>query len=463
MHKVTCFIAIVREELDVPERALQRLVDELPRFFADGSNSDISIRTELWEMDDPWIPETTRYQLNKALRVMVGRQRPKPGEGVKNIGLLLADRVERDSIFGIMFDDGVNEGYSRVQREGAAVFVDSIRASCDEGGLGEDEFVNQLVHVAAHEIGHVFNLWHARGNHFLTPPELGNPLPAGSFKFAPEHQRFLAQCSTQRYVQPGGSPWQDWGDLRIAESGTDVDASAAAALRLRIDVSPSEMWAGEPVELEVVVRSRAMRSWVPDTLDPGYECCRIWIEDPDGQRHLFAPRRVYCASPRRLWLNRAGIRRDISLLAPFGSQTFRKAGTHRITMTWRLSGQRLLRSNTATLHVRQARHNDAQLERSRRMLGQRVVRDLLYYRAGAPRSRVVLAAVETAEGTRRWTMADRLLYAWGRAVYDEARQGGSRRARLVKRATAALDRAAQSPLLGVNERETASRYLEAGT
>jgi hypothetical protein len=91
-----------------------------------------------------------------------------------NVHLLVADRSDNPSFFGVMFDANLSSPYS----EGCAVFLGRIRS--------EGAPMDLLSLVAAHEVGHALNLCHcdaSASDHLMT----GDPNDWQNFSAATMH------------------------------------------------------------------------------------------------------------------------------------------------------------------------------------------------------------------------------------------------------------------------------------
>ena len=141
------------------------------------------------------------------------------------IGLVIADRYrDRDDVFGLMFDlgaDAASESTS-VPRQGAAIFLDAIRAN-----RSDDEKASREIRcTAAHELGHVFNLWHLESPRGFMSSCLPESEPwRHPFAFVADHRAYLARCETSLNVHPGGSVW---GVRDVSVQGGDAMAPVGA-------------------------------------------------------------------------------------------------------------------------------------------------------------------------------------------------------------------------------------------
>lgn len=304
------------------------------------------------------------------------------------------------------------------------MFLEAIKAARPAGAVAE-----QVAYTAIHEIGHLFNLWHldsppgalnfmATSHQTLTyPPPLA---------FQPEHQQWLAQCSTQRFVTPGGSAFEDFGDLRAGQKTTPFDLPASRGpLELQLAISQEAFHPFEPVELDVTLRlARGPASRrIPDEIDPGYDRFDLWITEPDGERRLYRPVHRYCKNhgPSLTITREKPFRRDISIFGGAGGFTFSKAGVHRVDAVLQLPRLRPLRSNSLEFEVKAAAPHRAEYRVIAPVLASPPVASLLFYRSAMQGDRAVRPLEEICRRYPKSVAGAGGHYALGRMFLQHAR------------------------------------------
>ncbi len=346
---------------NISEEALSEIMLEVVSVFHHASGGDIELQAV--SKDDPFGGEYTGSiydsHLHSALYRMTGRQNPRVG--IKKIGLVLADRyASLPGAFGIMFDQrfvpNSSSRYLRVPREGCAVFLDAIKSK-----RRSEEQLRELEFTVVHEIGHVFNLQHANVNSFMRQ-SAGNShvFSTDAFKFTPEDRYRLSQCSASRHIMPGGSAFDDLGDLASANALNKSRLSIN--LDLRIDVSSREFWRFEPIELDIRLLCSGSGKHpikIPNVIDPGFPQFCIWIEEPDGERRRYRSERRFCGGETKIALKPGETWwRDLSFFGQAGGYTFMKPGVHiiQVTMESHILGR--VESNRLAVNVLVARQDD---------------------------------------------------------------------------------------------------------
>lgn len=406
MKTINCFVGVLKAGLNLPPNTFVRGGKTIADCFREGSITasglpDIDLVVDDSRKDKCRISSqiaTDTFQLQKALSKLTGNL-PITGEGVDNIGLIFADRFSaHDTVWGLMFDYGFNPqgqeavggNFIAVPREGCAVFLDPIRAA----RISDADFHDEVFFTAVHELGHVFNLWHIEDPKcFLST---SNPAKVftdadKAYQFHPDHIKFLAQCSSSKFVRPGGSPWEVRG--MVSPQG-QLPAQAPRpyfGLDLIIDMAQREFWNFEPVELEIrlcVAAGVEKTFTVPDSIDPGYPEFRIMIENPLGERYLYRSPRHYCLNPAVITVAPdQGFERDISIFGQAGGYTFQSPGVHRIWALFSLPGGELLKSNELDVNVLPASPDSEEFCMLRSVLTQPRHAKLLYHRSGKPHSK----------------------------------------------------------------------------
>jgi hypothetical protein len=409
--------------------------------------------------------------LNDALGRLTGnRWQDRP---IGAIGLLFTTQSpEAAGNFGVMFDTGfASDLYSRVPREGCAVFMQAIASR--RGSAATDE---EGLFTAMHELGHVFNLWHLNResdpmSFMRSSARYDSPLGAEAWRFcdgeAPRlhHQAFLRKCETVLEVQPGGS---DYGE-RGSHGPTEFDARNAkpsqAALRLRVDAQPRSFWWFEPIELEIELArfGRAQRAYrMPNEIDPGYHRFQIWLEEPDGSRRRYRAPRSYCASSRSLVIApRKAFRRDISIFGQAGGYTFRKPGHHTIQVLLELPGGGVIRSNRLELELKPVEDTPAFREAAG-FFTRPDVSQLLFYRTLGNHRPLITDVEDFVERNEMTHWAPALSYAIGRARIRNAcvYKADETRARERAGGRKALQRALAHPAMSAHRSRVAEQMLD---
>jgi hypothetical protein len=463
MIRVHCKIALTHGDAAQLERVKQALDARLPGYFADGSRGaggpDIELVPDVSDFDNECVridpkKATNSFALNSALGRLVGAN-PAPPKGPEvTVGLLLADEFETGGIFGLMFDQrgGGLPSFEKVQREGAALFLKTIGATRKK----EDEFLEQVVFSAAHELGHVFNLPHKDTPlNFMTESDKERPVyPTTAFHFEADHRAFLHQCSTSKFVRPGGSKWQDRNALLAGptdRSPADGASSRGSALTLRVDVRPRQVWYFEPIELDVVLslaRSAERAERVPNALDPGYDRFQIWVTKPNGERVLQRSTSLFCRSGERLRLA-PGQRfsRDVTLSVSGLNPIFQSAGDYLVQVVFRPDARRRIVSNQTRFSILPTPQRDPFYGVARHALARADVAALMLDRNTRPAPAVrALQALVDENGPGRVIDAGR--YALGRALVSSPRRDAQR----VYRGVELLRAAADSETLGKHRR-----------
>jgi hypothetical protein len=297
--------------------------------------------------------------LHEYTRLLTGNSQSQPSEPLTDIVIIYAPALQgHPEIRGMMFDTGFRtdlddsnwEQWSACCREGCAVFLQSIR----DARATDAEAREQAAFTTVHELGHVFNQLHTDDPCFLhTSPDDFSP-PRTWYKFNSDNRAYLTDCR-QPAVYPGGIPFGDHaymgnGDVRCPRE------KGEAPLKLKIKASRDEFLPYEPVELDVklsllkgATRPRKLRN----ELDPSYSHFTIWIEEPGGERRRYQSINHCCSNPEPCKVKPdEPFERDITLFGQSGGYTFRRAGVHRVWITWQLSTKVVLKSNVIEIGIR---------------------------------------------------------------------------------------------------------------
>lgn len=434
---ILCYLGAYNLSTSLPER-LELDGKALPSYFAEASRSptgvpdinltlDNSRRQRILNADCPG-QATELLWLNRALRGLIADADGKVPE--RTIGLLFADKyAPSDDMFGLMFTRGFADGgdlYAKPPRIGAVVFAKAIR----DARTADADFNQQVAFDCLHELGHIFNLWHVSdgGNPMRVsdPKQLYHP----PFHFVRTQQDFLNQCSTSKFVTPGGSNFGDRGDLHVDSDESSADA-ADGLLRFQISISHEEVFFFEPVELDVRVylaRGAKRNCRIPDELDPGYDSFALWITDPNGERRRYRPTHRYCRKTTfRTIAPNCPFERDITIFGQAGGYTFQRAGTYRLQAVLQRLGSRNLLSNEIKLMVLPSQLRSAEYCNLRSTLAHPEAATVLYYRAGVPRGKGAVLLQEVCLKHPKTRAASACHYALGRLFLKHTGTGKSSR------------------------------------
>lgn len=337
--------------------------------------------------------------------------------GSRDVAVLYADELDgHPGLLGVMFDTGYSGLASQdaTARQGCAVFLDAIRRARPD----PLEFRREVVFTTAHELGHLFNLWHVDDpvSVMARSPEGEEALPIPSPAFRPEHEAFLRQCARSRFVHPGGSRYGERGVLGPVDGVSENRPTRKTDVHLAVHIEEGEFWRFEPVELDVVVSTSSRTPLaLPDTLDPGYDEFVVWIEEPSGDRRRYRSPRRFCRNLGHIEVRRGRpFRRDIALFAGADGYTFRVPGEHSIWVEWRPAGRRMLRSRSVTVLVKAARPGSRGYRELERDLTDSAVARLLCLRTG-PLSSGAARRLHRAARRRQCSLPAALEYVLGRA------------------------------------------------
>lgn len=444
--------------------------------FSAGSGGDVLLSPRVVNAAAAGIAAPANLQsdhLHRSLEAITGRQRGKPK--VTHIGLLLAGEFQpRPDFFGLMFDEefipGTSNPWVSTPREGCAIFLSTIAAR-----RTGTNFIDEVVYTAIHELGHLLNLQHSNEPSYMaTSAGRPAPFPPSGRGFDSLQQRMLSQCSTSRFVWPGGSAFGNLGPFAsatnpFASATNPLDAAANAdePLSLRVGMQQDTFWPFEPVELDIVLSLREggqASARVPDMMDPGYQRFKIWIEEPNGERRLYLSPRHYCDHLERIAVTvNAPIRRDISVFGQSGGFCFQRAGLHKVFATFELAPRRVLRSNLLEVMVREPGTSDYYAAASATMTD-RDLGQLLYYRTlDRARQRKLHRLADLCEAFPRQAALANVQYAMGRAcarLADQRSKADQPNQDLARQAAAYLQAAAGKKALGEHRRTHAERVLE---
>lgn len=359
-------------------------------------------------------PITNALDLHTVLERLINGSPDKPfppselGRPAKRIGLIYATKYEPfPHVLGIMFDRGFQtdddvspKRFHDIARQGCAVFLEPQPI---------DAFNDHVTFTTIHELGHVFNLIHAEGAETFMTETKGNVLPIKAHQiFSNKQQVWLSGCSKSSNVWPGGDYFRDL-------TGIFQVRRTREPLRLRVALSQQEVYSFEPFELDIrlsLSRNAKREIAVPQAIDTGYDCFRIWIESPDGSRRQHHPPNHYCAQSKSMQIKPGGVfERDISLFGQSGGYTFTMPGEYRIWSELLLSSKESIRSNTVELLVKVP---GVQAEKFRLLTNPEHAR-ILFYRNASPNSQALFELSEFIKKYPNEEFIGNVAYAAGRA------------------------------------------------
>lgn len=428
MVALECHIGMASRTIEIPA-GFKGTTTFLKRHFSTGSKGIIKL-SPVSHVDDPAlvgdeVSEVDALDLHLAAASLTGNipgQRP-----ISRIALVLADRYRfNPNVFGLMFDRGMpteddpNDSPLIIgtPREACAIFLGAIQ----ELRPNRADYDREVEFTAIHELGHVFNLGHHdNAANFMARSRVAQPHDDNYFTFLENQRNWLADCTANPLVHPGGSIFDPASGLNEAQREY---LCRGQQLSLRIGTASSEFPCSSPVELDVslsVTGSGSTRHFVPDRLDPGYEQFRIWITHPNGERRLFRSPRQYCALPSRVLVTRKlPRRRDISLFDSATGKTFVKPGMYELQAEFNLGARGWIRSNRLIV---QALDDHLCLDPGRlKLLRDRRVRAFLYHRsmkAGRNTARVLAKHLKQAPAGAG---ANDIRYALVRAATTDIKQ-----------------------------------------
>jgi hypothetical protein len=409
-------------------------------------------------------------ELNEALETLRGTDGPAP-EGI-TIGLILANRYRGpEGTFGVMFDadpavlGSGTQSSALVQRQGCAVFLEALGAKHGGDGAALRE---HALFTAIHELGHVFNLWHAGDPASFMTPSSGLTFPAPHpddvYRFADPHHDFLERCDFDEHVQPGGSDFGLRGPGAPSVIEPFDEPVTLPRLALRVDVQPRRFWQFEPVELDLSLAVTSGRRLVklPREVDPSHERFTIWITEPSGERRRYRPAIRCCANEDTIEIGpRAPYQRDVSLFRESGGYTFRGPGVHRVEATLDLHGRRV-RSNAVEVEVLPEPLKDRAAQAIRRVLTAPAGIALLQHRSRKVDEASIAVFRSLARRYPKTLAAAGLQYTLGRTLLRRALEPTrpERRAAELTQALELLRRARDHRSLSPHRRRLADRLID---
>jgi hypothetical protein len=428
--QIHCYLGRFRPHQELPSRPWLLDGRTITQYFAEASSNDIDLVVDESRIDRDLVDgnpnrSASAYDLNKALNILIGNgDEYYPKLEPDTIGVLFAPHSNDDpGVFGLMFNGAFSgdSSFKDFQRQGAVVFVETIRAKRPEA-----EVTAQILVDSIHEIGHVFNLWHIGRPPKQTVMTRSDPdrLFPPPYIFDATQKAFLKQCSTSDYVRPGRSRFEERGGMVVPpDDGSDMDQPEnVRRLRLRIDMTQQEFWPFEPVELDLTIGLDSVgigTVTIPNEIDPGYGRFDIWVTDPQGQRR-YRPLNYFCGNARQILVTPGDpFHRDISIFGQAGGYTFSKPGRHVLVAHLRL-GNEVLRSNEVEVMVLEPAPRDRFYREAEKVVTTHAVSRLLFYRQGAPTLAPLRQALSLARRHPDRRTSANLLYALGRNFLHEA-------------------------------------------
>jgi hypothetical protein len=279
------------------------------------------------------------------------------------IALLIADTcAPAPGQFGLMFDI---DGYENTlgPRQGCAVFLTGIAAKLQNNDMSDPTAKEFIGYIAAHELGHAFNLWHVDDGSIMQPhPDPGTMGAVGFDLKQSEYLKLARDPATAGYVLPGvgrspfgarASGYPSGGDQPFASPATQAEG-----LKLQIGLSNTSFWQFEPVDLEVTLSisdGAAINRTVADEIDPGYESFQIWIAPPNGMSFCYRSGARYCHGNGWREIGRGkSYARDISITRQSMGYTFAALGVYRVQVFFATGKGIVLASNVVECEVRHA-------------------------------------------------------------------------------------------------------------
>lgn len=452
---------------------LSGLTEFIEKHFLAGSRDEISLTCIAPEMVDSPLPSddpVSALELHNALAYLTGNSVNPASGPISRIGVLLAHSYAPfEKALGVMFDRGFTTEddpnavsmFTGVPREGCGVFL----AAISKLRGADNQYLEEVLFTAVHELGHVFNLQHETSSlNFMKPSQDSAPYGPPAYHFTPDQQDWLSHCSTNPNVRPGGSPFMDTGiygnlDLPLRP----LSASAPFGLELVIDCQPREFWQFEPVQLEIELRQiggPTPSRMVPDELDPGYRRFRLMIEDPIGERRLYRSTRHFCGAGhvRKVETNMP-FRRDLPVFGQAGGYTFRRAGIHRLWVEFETEDG-ILCSNILDVFVKHEYGADPLREHARHHLSNQRVATVLFHREDLSDGKGLRALVAYIDRFPKSPSAAEIYYTLGRASLARAARVRKNVTVLHQKAADHLKRALDHEQLGLHRYQRAQAILE---
>lgn len=474
MIDITCYIGVAKDDILLTNEDLRLERKTITDYFQigstiEGSLYDINLTFDTSRLEKGSIGKDYYglYELNNALDNLLkidGMISPNA------IGLIFAHCLLNETgVYGVMFDGGFRGGgdiYKKVQRQGCAVFIDAINKDFPNNVANAKD---QMVFTAIHELGHVFNLWHIDNpTSFMTESKQGKLYGSNAYHFHRDHIKFLARCSSDEHVKPGGSNWGDRGPGYTGKTeGYKDSGRRPTGIEMLIDIEPREFFRFEPIQMDLLIRSKPGTSrgkTIPRQVDPGYESFVIWITDPNGERRRYKPTAMYSKNFQTINIKPdTPYSRDITLFGQRGGYTFHETGVHRIQAELRLSDYEVLRSSEIEVNVLPEVIGDRACEDLRTALTVPPIAKMMFYKAGDIESTATKHAKEIVARYHRTSAAAGFHYAFGRAALRRSENTLTERQSkkdLIRMALLHLNKALDHPGLSSHRKRLAAKFIE---
>jgi hypothetical protein len=463
MTRFECIVAALGPGLAVPA-FLAAGGEAIRRAFREGSGGEIEVAVDTSPLARPFSlldrhGKARERDLHAVVREVTGNA--VNARKVNRIALLIGDRYDHPGVFGAMFDLGAARpnDLRGPPREGCAVFVGEIaRLRRDRARAVEELF------TCVHELGHVFNLWHVQQPwNFMSRSPLRQPVDDRHHLFLPDHAQLLGARPLAETTWPGGSPFLG-GSHHMLASGAR-SAADGAPIELRVALSRRELFAFEPLELDLgLVARSAGASWrtLPDELDPGYDRFRIWIETPEGERRYLRPSTLYCRSHRSIKVTGSESLRDVHLSWDRDGPVLRAVGPHRLWVELDLGRRGRLRSNDVEVEVKPSSAMTDVDKALQRLLARPGARTLQQHKLDRTGGRLPRLLERFAADQPRHPALSQLRYCLGRAYLERAgilAEDAEARGALRRKAVTHLEPAADDDAIGEHRRRRCNELL----
>ncbi|GFO57422.1 hypothetical protein GMSM_44290 [Geomonas sp. Red276] len=384
------------------------------------------------------------------------------------IGLILANFYSSaGAAYGYMFDlDFHSAAFG--PRQGCAVFLKQIQNAT---GNDEQAFRDLVAFTMVHELGHCFNLWHIdEPTSFMKPPPYENL--AAACGFVSDHKRYL-QCAANPtealFVIPG--PLSSGFGTRVpgfdapSDNGSNFSIPLPKSpIELHIQLSHSQFWHFEPVELEVelmVQQQHGGSVLIPKEIDPGYDRFEIWITRPDGELHRYRPSRRHCYNPEELEISSTmPYRRDIPIFLQSGGYTFPMPGRYVIEARLRFSGDYSLVSNKIECEVLKPRDDSAVFTALRDACSSIEAMKLLRYRSHLPHRADFARLADLAEKFPAHPTAATIEYSLGKVLLKAAATHREHAQGLREEGRQRLQSVMEHPIVGIHRRSVVASLIQ---
>jgi hypothetical protein len=386
-----------------------------------------------------------------------------------SVGLFLTDSFAHAfGQYGVMFDTKTGD-VPFGPRLGCAVSLASINQAMPNDA-GDNALPNFIAYIALHELGHVFNLWHATDDSVMQPNP--NPDVLGTCDFNKSHKQYLARINDSG-ASPDIIPGQSDFGVRPSDCPQGADdvpyagsSKVHPGLKLHVGFSHDCFWPFEPIELDLslsVTGSKKPIVSIRDEIDPAYTSFQIWLTNPRGERRLFRSDFRFCRPNGTFTVKqREPFRRDISMLIELGRHTFNVPGNYEAQVVMFSSRGKKIESNTTRCVVKRPRHGNKGWDLHRRVLANPAVERLLRYKQTLP-SLVQIGALDNLRNSATPETASLIQYAIGKACFRSAMRTAQMEKvvsdKLKSRAMRHLEKALKKGSLGHHRKKIAEALM----